>query len=110
MDLSLNNPLALSSSGHLISSHSNNASPRETPIPHTGVGELKGSGSTIFKSEFNDMLLQSNTANNSTSGNKVRVFLCFFCFVLLCAFLCVSQDVAIATSFGLPRVNGAQSK
>jgi hypothetical protein len=79
MDLSLNNPLALSSSGHLISSHSNNTSPRETPIPsgvyNSGTNELKGSGSTIFKSEFNDMLLQSNTTSNS-SGSKVSVFLC----------------------------------
>ena len=108
-------------------------------LPPSGAGEaidsLRGSGATIFKSEYSDLFFQSQRASPagslllnlqtqggapnppaSTSVSCLAVSSSAFpsthsllSLSLLFSSLC--QDaMAIATPFGLPRVSGAQSK
>ena len=80
-----------------------------------------GLGGTIVKAEFSDMFLRqdqlegdSNSSSNLAKVSAIVSACVYVIFVLITLYyvstgiLCVAQTQAVATTFGLPKLSGAQ--
>mmetsp|Transcript_30046 Transcript_30046/g.32736 ORF Transcript_30046/g.32736 Transcript_30046/m.32736 type:complete len:2016 (+) Transcript_30046:56-6103(+) len=76
------------------------------------ASELKGNGATIFKSEYSDLFLPKQATANSSIAAGLPLYhnQPHHAASVGTSDSNLAKDIAIATPFGLPRVNGAQSK